>query len=60
MKCAAVRLGEELRDLEDVRFLLRYLNLETADEALEFVTPYCDEGPLPPRTRLVVEELLGT
>lgn len=30
MKCAAMRLGEEFRDLDDVRYLLRYLNIGTA------------------------------
>lgn len=37
MKCAAMRLGEEFRDLDDVRYLLRYLNITTADEALAVV-----------------------
>jgi hypothetical protein len=59
MKCASMRLGEEFRDLDDVRYLLRYLNLETADEALEVVTRYVDEPRLWPETRLAVEELLG-
>ncbi len=27
MKCAAMRLGEEFHDLDDVRYLLRYLNV---------------------------------
>lgn len=59
MKCASMRLGEEFRDLDDVRYLLRYLNLETADEALEVVTRYVDEPRLLPKTRLALEELLG-
>jgi hypothetical protein len=59
MKCASMRLGEEFRDLDDVRYLLRYLNLETADEALEVVTRYVDEPRLLPETRLALEELLG-
>lgn len=59
MKCASMRLGEEFRDLDDVRYLLRYLNLETADEALEVVIRYVDEARLMPKTRLALEELLG-
>lgn len=59
MKCASMRLGEEFRDLDDVRYLLRYLNVETADEALEVVTRYVDEARLLPKTRLALEELLG-
>lgn len=58
MKCAAMRLGEEFHDLDDVRYLLRYLNVTTAEEALAIVTRYFDEGQLLPKTRLVLEELL--
>ena len=58
MKCAALRLGEEFHDLDDVRYLLRYLNLTTAEDALGVVTKYFDEAALPPKTRLALEELL--
>ncbi len=58
MKCAAMRLGEEFHDLDDVRYLLRYLNVVTVDEALEIVTRYFDEAQLPPKTRLTLDELL--
>lgn len=59
MKCAAMRLGEEFHDLDDVRYLLRHLNVTTADEVLDIVTDYFDEDQLPPKTRLALEELLG-
>ena len=58
MKCASMRLGEEFHDLEDVRYLLRYLNISTAREALDIVARYFDEEQLPPKTRLALEELL--
>lgn len=60
MKCAAMRLGEEFQDLDDVRFLLRYLNVTTAEQALAIVTRYFDERQLLPKTRLALEELLPT
>ncbi|HVR30247.1 MAG TPA: hypothetical protein VMS86_12025 [Thermoanaerobaculia bacterium] len=59
MKCAAMRLGEEFHDLDDVRYLLRHLNVSTADEALAIVTRYFDEDQLQPKTRLALEELLA-
>lgn len=59
MKCASMRLGEEFQDLDDVRFLLRYLNVASAEEALEIVTRYFDEKQLLPKTRLALEELLS-
>lgn len=59
MKCASMRLGAEFHDLDDVRYLLRYLNISTAAEALRVMTTYFDETHLLPKTRLVLEELLG-
>jgi len=59
MKCAAMRLGAEFHDLDDVRYLLRWLNITRIDEALAIVTGYFDEDRLPPKTRLALEELLG-
>jgi predicted nucleotidyltransferase len=58
MKSAAMRLGEEFHDLDDVRYLLRYLNIESVEEALAVVTRYFDEKQLHPKTRLALEELL--
>ena len=58
MKCAAMRLGAEFHDLDDVLFLLRYLNISTTEEELEVVTRYFDETQLPVKTRLALEELL--
>ncbi len=58
MKCAAMRLGEEFHDLDDVRFLLRYLNITRASDALEIVTRYFDETQIPTKSRLALEELL--
>ena len=59
MKCASMRLGEEFHDLDDVRYLLRYLNIAKADEALAIVGRYFEEEQLLPKTRLALEELLG-
>jgi hypothetical protein len=58
MKCLSMRLGKEFRDLDDVRYLLRYLNVSTVDAALEIVARYFDEEMLVPKTRLALEELL--
>ncbi len=58
MKCVAMRLGEEFHDLDDVRYLLRYLNVSTLEEALAIVLRYFDEEQILPKTRLALEELL--
>jgi hypothetical protein len=59
MKCLAMRLGAEFHDLEDVRFLLRWLNITRVEEALAIVARYFDEAQVPVKTRLALEELLG-
>lgn len=58
MKCAAMRFGEEFHDVEDVQYLLRYLNVTTVEEALQIVGAYFDDSQLLPKTRLALEELL--
>lgn len=59
MKCASMRLGEGFQDLDDVRFLLRWLNVSTVAQAMAIVTGYLDETELTPKTRLALEELLN-
>jgi hypothetical protein len=58
MKCAAMRLGAEFQDLDDVRFLLRYLDISSVEEALRVITRYFDADQLPDKTRFALEELL--
>ena len=58
MKCAAMRLGAEFHDVDDVRYLLRYLDVTTSEQAMTIVTRYFDESQLLPKTRLALEELL--
>ena len=59
MKCTAMRFGEEFHDLDDVRYLLRHLDISTVDDALAVVGRYFDDSQLHPKTRLALEELLG-
>ena len=59
LKCMAMRLGAEFQDEADVRFLLRLLDLQTADDALDVVGRYFDPARVPLKTRLALQELLG-
>lgn len=59
MKCLAMRDAASSPDHGDVRFLLRYLGVSTAAEALAIVTRYYDEPMVTLRTRLLLEELMG-
>lgn len=59
MKCCAMRLGAEFHDLDDVRYLLRHVGIETPEEALAVVRSYFDEKDIPPEAKFALEELLG-
>jgi hypothetical protein len=58
MKCAAMRIGEEYHDVDDVRYLLRYLNITTVADAINVITAYFDESQFPLKTRYALEEML--
>jgi hypothetical protein len=59
MKCVAMRLGAEFHDLDDVRYLLRHLDIADVDTALAVVHRYFDDEMILPKTRLALEELLS-
>lgn len=57
MKCIAMRIGPEFHDVDDVRYLIRHLNLSTVDDVLSVVTEYYDAAGIPAKTRFALEEL---
>ena len=59
MKCLAMRLGEEFQDEQDVRFLLRYLNITRYAAAVEVVARYYPVERVPQKTLSAREEILG-
>ena len=59
MKCLAMRIGEEFQDVEDIRYLIRYLNLENYQETLEIITRYYPLERFPQKTLYALEEILG-
>lgn len=58
LKCAAMRIGAGFRDEADVRFLLRALNIERYEDAVEVVLRYFDEDRIPQKTWYALEDLL--
>lgn len=58
MKSVAMRLGAEFHDEDDVRFLLRYLGVDSYDEAINIVTKYFPIERVPPKTHYALEEIL--
>jgi len=59
MKCLAMRIGEEFHDLDDIRYLLRNLDVGTYQQACEIIGQYYLIDQFPPKTHYVLEELLA-
>ncbi len=58
MKCLAMRIGAEFHDEEDVRFLLRFLDVRSYDHALSIITKYYPQRRFPQKTLYALEDLL--
>ena len=59
MKCLSARIGEEFHDIDDIRYLLRYLNVTTAAEAKEIIERYYPIERFPQKTLYLLEDLLA-
>jgi hypothetical protein len=53
-----MRIGAEFHDEEDIRFLLRLLDLRTYAQAVEIISRYYPLGRFPQKTLYALEELL--
>jgi hypothetical protein len=58
MKCLAIRIGAEFHDLDDVRFLLRLLDIHSYDQIVTVITKYYPLERFPPKSLYALEELL--
>jgi hypothetical protein len=58
MKCLAMRIGTEFHDEDDVRYLLRHLDIRTQDQALAVITKYYPLERFPQKTSFALAELL--
>lgn len=59
MKCLALRIGEEFRDIDDIRYLLRYLGIESYNAAIEVISRYYPSEKFPTKACYALHELLG-
>ena len=59
MKCLAMRIGEGMQDENDIRYLLRHLDLERYDDAIRLVAKYYREESIPPTAKAALREILG-
>ena len=58
MKCLSMRIGPEFHDESDVRYLLRYLNVETYEQAIEIIERYYPRERFPQKSLHALEEIL--
>lgn len=59
MKCIAMRIGAEFHDEDDVRFLLRWLNVETVERAARIIERFYPVERIPQKTLYALGEILG-
>ena len=53
-----MRLGPEFNDEEDIRYLLRHLNIDSFAEAKSIIEKYYPLDRFPPKTFYALEEIL--
>jgi hypothetical protein len=58
MKCLAARIGEEFHDIDDIRYLLKHLGIETPKKAIQVITNYYPLEKLPQKSLYLLDELL--
>ena len=58
MKCLAMRIGAEFHDEDDVRYLLRHLDIRTYADALKVIEKYYPLERFPQKTLYALAELL--
>ena len=58
MKCLAMRIGAEFHDEDDVRYLLRHLDIRDYDAALGVIGKYYPIERFPQKTLYALAELL--
>jgi len=56
MKSISARFDSN--DLDDIRFLLRHLEIESVEEAFQMIEAYYPRSAIPAKTQFLLEELL--
>lgn len=60
MKCLALRIGAEFHDEDDIRYLLRLLDLRSYEKAIAVITKFYPLERFPQKTLYALAELLPT
>jgi hypothetical protein len=57
MKCLSMRIGAEFQDIDDIRYLLRYLNISDYKKASIVISEYYPLDRFPQKTLYALEEI---
>ena len=57
MKCLSMRIGEEFHDIDDIQYLLHYLNIGDYNTALDIIVQYYPLERFPQKTLYALEEI---
>jgi hypothetical protein len=58
MKCLSLRIGAEFHDEDDIRYLLRHLNITDYEQAIALITRFYPLERFPQKTLYALAELL--
>jgi hypothetical protein len=58
MKCLALRIGAEFHDEDDIRYLLRHLDIGSYEQAVGVITRFYPLDRFPQKTLYALAELL--
>jgi hypothetical protein len=58
MKCLSLRIGAEFHDEDDIRYLLRHLNIATCEQAVQVISRFYPLERFPQKTLYALGELL--
>ncbi len=58
MKCLSLRIGAEFHDEDDVRYLLRHLDIDNYHQAIAIITRFYPLERFPQKTMSALEELV--
>lgn len=59
LKCFASRYGPESEDINDIKFLARFLDIKNSNEAINVIIRFIPEKLILPKTRYFLMEILG-
>jgi hypothetical protein len=60
MKCMAMRLEENSKDIDDIKYLVNELNFKTPDEVLHIVSAFYPNKQILPKTEFGIIEIMET